>query len=264
MTKSEKIRDLSKQGKTVEEIHSVVGGSISYIYKIRSVMGKKDQGVFETALQKKIKKLSRKYSVSEIAEKVGCSRQYVHKVVKNQNKKVLPFIEKYAEQDEYYTPLYAIIPIEKYLKRNSVIWCPFDKPESLYVRYFELMGHRVVHSHIDTGGDFFKLEPPEGCDYIISNPPYSLKTEVFERLMTFGIPFAMLVGSAGLYAARARFDIFKTGIEQMNFSKRISFMTDYTSGKINAHPPFESSYVCKGVLPRQLIFEEIDKTKITM
>lgn len=133
MTKSEKIRELSKQGKTVEEIHSVVGGSVSYIYKIRSEMGKKDQGVFETALQRKIKKLSRSYTVSEIAEKVGCSRQYVHKVVKNQNHKILPFIEKYSEQDEYYTPLYAIIPIEKYLKRHSVIWCPFDTEESLFV-----------------------------------------------------------------------------------------------------------------------------------
>lgn len=27
--------------------------------------------------------------------------------------------------DEFYTPLYAITPIEKYLKRNSTIWLPF-------------------------------------------------------------------------------------------------------------------------------------------
>ena len=239
MTKAEKIRMLSRQGKTVEDIKEEVAGvSYSYIYKVRSKMGKNEPVIFQTELQKEIKKLRRKYKPTVIAEKLGCSRQYVYKVLGSENSKVLSFVEKYSEQDEYFTPLYAIIPIEKYLNRNSLIWCPFDKPESLYVRYFELMGHRVVHSHIDTGGDFFKLEPPEGCDYIISNPPYSLKTEVFERLTVFGIPFAMLVGSAGLYAARARFDIFKTGIEQMNFSKRIAFMTDYESGKIKAHPPF--------------------------
>ena len=263
MTKSEKIRELSKQGKTVEEIHSVVGGSVSYIYKIRSEMGKKDQGVFETALQRKIKKLSRSYTVSEIAEKVGCSRQYVHKVVKNQNHKILPFIEKYSEQDEYYTPLYAIIPIEKYLKRHSVIWCPFDTEESLFVRYFRMMGHSVSFSHIDLGQDFFEAEPPI-CDYIISNPPYSKKTEVFERLNELGLPYAMLVGSAGLFAAKARFDVFKNGIEQMNFFSRVGYMTDYNSGEILAHPPFESCYICKGILPSQLVFEELDKTKITL
>lgn len=263
MTKKEKIRDLSKQGKTVEEIHSVVGGSISYIYKIRSVMGKKDHGVFETSLQKKIKKLSRKYSVSEIAEKVGCSRQYVHKVVKNQNKKVLPFVEKYSEQDEYYTPLYAILPIEKYLKRNSIIWCPFDTEDSLFVKYFRTTGHTVIFSHIDLGQDFFAMEPPV-CDYIISNPPYSKKTEVFERLNEVGLPYAMLVGSAGLFASKSRFDLFKSGIEQMQFSSRVGYMTDYSSGEIQAHPPFESCYICKGVLPSQLVFEELDKTQITL
>lgn len=30
------------------------------------------------------------------------------------------------KQDEYYTPLYAIKPIAKYISPNSTIWCPFD------------------------------------------------------------------------------------------------------------------------------------------
>lgn len=263
MTKTDKIRELSKQGKTIKEIHGVVGGSMSYIYKVRSKLGKKDQSVFETSLQKKIKRLSRTYSVSEIAEKVGCSRQYVHKVVKNQNKKVLPFVEKYSEQDEYYTPLYAVLPIEKYLKRNSTIWCPFDTEDSLFVKYFRMRGHSVIFSHINLGQDFFETEPP-ACDYIISNPPYSKKTEVFERLNELGLPYAMLVGSAGLFASKSRFDLFKGGIEQMNFSSRVGYMTDYNSGEIQAHPPFESCYICKGILPSQLVFEELDKTKITL
>lgn len=264
MTKSEQIRELSKQGKSIDEIKEIVGCSYSYVCKVRSKFGKSEPTIFQTTLQKKIIKLSRKYDAPTIASKVGCSRQYVYKVLSNTNQKVLPFIEKYNAQDEYFTPLYAIIPIEKYLKRGSLIWCPFDKAESLYVRYFELKGHKVVYTHIADGFDFFKTEPPEGCDYIISNPPYSLKTEIFERLGLWDVPFAMLVGSAGLFAAKSRFNLFKDGIEQMVFSSRIAYMTDYDSGEVKAFPPFESSYICRGVLPQQLVFEEVDKSIIAL
>lgn len=36
--------------------------------------------------------------------------------------------------DEFFTPLYAIEPILKYVKPNSVVWCPFDTDESLFVK----------------------------------------------------------------------------------------------------------------------------------
>ena len=74
--------------------------------------------------------------------------------------------------NEYYTPPYAIKPILKYIKPNSVIWCPFDTEESYYVKMLREAGHTVIATHIDSGGDFFTIEPPK-CDYIISNPPFS-------------------------------------------------------------------------------------------
>ena len=58
------------------------------------------------------------------------------------------------------------------------------------------------------GGDFFKIRPKGNIDYVISNPPYSLKTEVFERLFKLGTPFAMLVGVVGLFESQKRFDGF--------------------------------------------------------
>ena len=36
--------------------------------------------------------------------------------------------------DEFYTPVYAIDPIIKYIKPNSIIWCPFDTEESNFVK----------------------------------------------------------------------------------------------------------------------------------
>ena len=43
-----------------------------------------------------------------------------------------------------------------------------------------------------------------------------------------------------------------------------TYMTDYESGEVKAFPPFESSYICRGVLPQQLVFEELDKSIIAL
>ena len=110
--------------------------------------------------------------------------------------------------DEFYTPLYAIKPIEKYIERSSVIWCPFDTEQSLFVKYFRETGHTVIATHLESGVDFFNCEIPN-CDYIISNPPYSVKGKVFERLFEIGKPFAMLVGVVGLFESQHRFNLFK-------------------------------------------------------
>ena len=88
---------------------------------------------------------------------------------------------KFNKNDEYYTPRYAVEPIAKFLKPNSIIWCPFDKEESEFVKLFKELGHNVINGHIETGQDFFEVEVPD-CDYIVSNPPYSLKGSVFKKL----------------------------------------------------------------------------------
>lgn len=129
--------------------------------------------------------------------------------------------------DEFYTPDYAITPILKYIKPNSTIWCPFDTAKSNYVKLFKANGFNVINTHIEMGIDFFKCEVPQ-CDYIISNPPYSLKTEVFERLFSIGKPFAMLVGVVGLFESKKRFSMFRDNdFEIMYFDKRISYSQNY-------------------------------------
>ena len=161
--------------------------------------------------------------------------------------------------NEYYTPPYAIKPIIKYLKPHSMIWCPFDTEESNYVKMLREAGHDVIPTHIDSGGDFFKIEPPK-CDYIISNPPFSLKQQVFSRLFEIGTPFAMLVGVVGLFESQTRFEMFRDNeFEIMYFNRRISFFKDYADQKPSFNPPFSSVYVCHHVLPKQIVFEEIRK-----
>jgi hypothetical protein len=161
--------------------------------------------------------------------------------------------------DEFYTPAYAIYPLLKYLKPKSTIWCPFDTEQSLFVKIFRDNNHNVLVSHLENGEDFFETE--KDCDYIISNPPYSRKGDVIERLFQLDIPFAMLVGVVGLFESQKRFSMFRDNdFETMYFNRRIAYFKSYTEQKPSLNPPFSSIYVCKNMLPKQMVFEEIIKT----
>ena len=163
------------------------------------------------------------------------------------------------KQDEFYTPNYAIEPILKYLNPESTILCPFDTKDSNYCKTFSKNGHLVIHSHIETGTNFFNIKEIK-CDYIISNPPYSIKYEVFKKLFELGKPFAMLVGVVGLFESQKRFELFKNNeIEVMYFNKRISYFKDYQDQKPSLNPPFSSVYLCHKILPKQIIFETLNK-----
>jgi hypothetical protein len=162
--------------------------------------------------------------------------------------------------DEFYTPIYAITPLLKYLKPNSNILCPFDTEQSYFVKILKENGHNVTYGHITTGQDFFKIEIPDNIDYIISNPPYSLKFEVFQKLFETGIPFAMLVGVVGLFESQKRFNLFKDNqFEVMYFNKRICYFKDYEDKVEKLKPPFSSVYLTKGILPSTIVFETIEK-----
>lgn len=165
--------------------------------------------------------------------------------------------------DEFYTPPYAVEPILKYIEPHSNVWCPFDTADSWFVKLLEMNGHNVVRSHLDDGHDFFKTEAPTGVDYIISNPPYSVKGEVLSRLFDLGVPFAMLVGGVGIFESQKRFDMFKENdFEIMYMNRRVSYFQDYAEQKPSKNPPFSSVYLTSGVLPEKIIFEEIDKTNL--
>jgi hypothetical protein len=161
-------------------------------------------------------------------------------------------------KDEFYTPLYAILPILEYVHEKSTVWCPFDTEESLFVKTLREKGHTVIATHLESGFDFFETEIE--CDFIISNPPYSIKAEVFERLFSLGKPFAMLVGVVGLFESQRRFEMFsKNQFEIMYLNRRVSYFEDYADQKPALNPPFSSVYLCSKMLEDRIVFKEIDK-----
>jgi hypothetical protein len=164
------------------------------------------------------------------------------------------------KKDEYYTPEYAIEPILKYIPTTATVWCPFDTEESHFVKMFRDRGNKVIVTHLESGQDFFNYEPDEEYDYIVSNPPYSLKNEVFERLFILKKKFAMLVGVVGIFESQHRYRLFKDNdFEIMYLNKRVAFFENYTDQKPALNPPFSSVYITKGVLPNRIVFEEIIK-----
>ena len=174
--------------------------------------------------------------------------------------KKLVFTKTPSKSDEWYTPLSAIYPILDLIKDNSVIWCPFDKLESNFVKVFSDNGHTVINGHIDNGEDFFNIEIPK-CDYIISNPPFSKRNTILTRLFSFGIPFMMIMNSNGLFDSQVRWNLFK----QFNFtlvylSKRVNFMKEMGVEE-KGSPTFQSLYVCHKISDKQIIFKDLLKDK---
>ncbi len=162
--------------------------------------------------------------------------------------------------DEVYTPAYAVKPILKYLDRGNrpsyTIWCPFDTEESEYVKLLRAAGHKVVATHIDNGQNFFTYEPEENYDFIISNPPFSLKDAILKRLNELNKPFAILLPLPALQGQK-RFPYLKD-CQALIFDKRINFYKDLKTKEIQKGISFASIYVCKYFLFEDLIFEELE------
>lgn len=154
-----------------------------------------------------------------------------------------------GKNDECYTPRYVVESIVEYIPKNKVIWCPFDKKESFFVKVLKERGYNVVFSHIDNGEDFFKFEPPH-WDIIVSNPPFSNKRAFFERAFQLGKPFMLLMTAQWLNDAAPieLYNKYNKDMELIHFTKRIQYLN------VNEHKiPFKSLFFCSNILPKSNI-----------
>lgn len=157
---------------------------------------------------------------------------------------------KNGPNDELYTPDEAVIPIIKYLKPNSIIWECTDNGSSNISKILRNNGFKVISTHIQKNFDFLNDKPIFDFDYIITNPPYSLKNEFLAKCYEYNKPFLLLPITT--LEGKERSKMFqKYGIQVLVFDKRINYMKNK---KVNW---FNTSWFCFKSLPRDLIFEEV-------
>ena len=167
-----------------------------------------------------------------------------------------------ANTDEWYTPKEYVDMIVPYIlnKGYKRILCPFDKAESQYPKVLQRNGLEVIYSHIETGKDFFEYNNLKDFDAVVSNPPFSKRTEILRKLFSADIPFALIINMNGLFDSKERWELFKQNkFELLIPSGRMKFFNENGVGN---SPNFQSIYVCKGMLDKQIEFARFEEEQI--
>ena len=159
-------------------------------------------------------------------------------------------VNSFKEQDEYFTPKILVEAILPYLKKGKTIWCPFDTENSEFVLTFKENGFKVIYSHIANNQNFFTYEPKEHFDYIISNPPFTKKLEVLERLYELNKPFAMILPLTMLNYQEVGSFFLDKPLQLLIVDKKVSFNGNTAS--------FNNSYFCHNILPKDLMFTHLE------
>ena len=169
----------------------------------------------------------------------------------------------FMKHDDYMTPKYAWENIKQYIPKDKVIW------EAFYGngdsgKYLTELGFNTIHEDID----FFENNKGE---IVVSNPPFTLCTQILTRLKELNKPFILLMPCAKLHTQYLR----------ELFSQDQNDATDYGDDKIQIIIPrkriqfiktingvipenykskcnFDCYYYCWKIgLPRDIIFLDI-------
>ena len=171
------------------------------------------------------------------------------------------YIPVKKNNDECYTQDVSVYPILKFIPENAIVWCPFDKHDSNFVKLISKK-NKVIFSHIDTDQDFLNWEPDEHWDVIISNPPFTNKKKFFERALSFNKPFALIMSNTWLNDSAPHRLFYEKELQLLMFDRRMKFnMPDesHLVGKRKDLISFSSSYFCWNFLPKQIIMDTIPK-----
>lgn len=164
------------------------------------------------------------------------------------------FKKAFKVQDEWATPSLLVNMLIPYLRKweiefvnkngyRPLIWLPFDTEDSQYYKILKKEGFQVVRSHLNDDKDFFNYQPGqfdiEQFDIIVSNPPFSQKLKIMERII-FDLkkPFVLLMNmmSVNYQEIGNLFQFVNPKIQFIIPDKKVSFDGNTSS--------FCSGYVC--------------------
>jgi len=150
--------------------------------------------------------------------------------------------------DNYETPSYVWDLILKYIPRTLVIYEPFFLNGNSGA-YITSKGYKCIHKNTD----FFKNDVTlSSYDIIVSNPPFSKRKEIFEKLKELNKPFALIVPLQTLVNTYFK-TLFNNNVQIIIPKTRIGFIqNDVWTNRSD----FDSVILTHNLnLPQDIIFE---------
>ena len=155
----------------------------------------------------------------------------------------------FTKFDDYMTPNEAWDWILPYIPKDKVIWEAFYG-DGKSGEYLKSLGLNVIH---EDNIDFFENDLG---DIIVSNPPFTMKQEVLERLKKLDKPFILILPAAVLTTKYIR-RLFEDEIQVAVPPKRIQFIKLLEDGSTERgnRCNFDCLYYCyKMDLYRDIIY----------
>lgn len=142
---------------------------------------------------------------------------------------------KENDKDHVATPRWVVEQIYEIINISNFknIWFPFNNYDSEFkLKAKELnLQYKATHLFDDLGNDFFMTDPPNECELMISNPPFSNQNSIIEH--SFKLiddkkikSFALLLPLRTLETPSRSFfwTKYNENIKFLIFSKRIKFI----------------------------------------
>ena len=153
-----------------------------------------------------------------------------------------------SKSDDFSTPAGVWKDIEKYLPKSSTIYVPFWLDGGVKQAFTNLGCTDVIHEDVDYFKNQFKY------DYVIDNPPWSIKKQILSKLKNDGTSFILLLPPSVLHTKYFR--------EMFGFDKdipiiiprsRIHYISKTQNDERPANCPFDTIYLCWRMnLPREI------------
>lgn len=147
----------------------------------------------------------------------------------------------FTKHDDYMTPSYAWDNIKHLIPKDKIIW------ESAYGdgesgKYLENLGFKIIHKNID----YLKTEPTN-WDIQITNPPFTIKKEWFNRAKELNKPF-IIISPASMICTQYIRKLFQNEKLQIIIPRKRIHFIKMINGKIKENQKnicnFDCFYYC--------------------
>ena len=153
-----------------------------------------------------------------------------------------------AYSDEWHTTADVVNKVIELLQPKGIICCPFDTASSQFVKQGANHGKVLfgMRDWLDAAYDY---------DYLMTNPPFSIKNAVIERVLKSGKPSALILPLDSLGGVKRHHLFSEYGYPAIYIpTRRLSYYDEKGNRRTNAN--FHSIIALFNTPDKDLIFEK--------